>query len=128
MSEIKEEIGVSQEVTEKLCLLQPRCVVCGSTFGLQIHHRIFRSEVAIMAAFVRCMIALYKKSYGRDLEPWGLHDIQNLVRLCNNCHEGGSGRGVHGGNETLRQAMRFSFTCPQTGFIIPFFKPPNRLF
>ena len=64
---------------------------------------------------------------GEDIlkDFWYLHSIQNLVVLCRDCHEGDSGRGVHGGNEKLRQQLRYSFTCPITGFNVPFYRKKN---
>jgi len=123
MTKLSESLtSVDSSVAERLLRLQPRCLNCGSTFTLQIHHRVFRSEgeEGVKKLFEE-MHPFYTKSYQRELERWGLHDIQNLCVLCVNCHEGGK-TGVHGGNEDLRVRLRHSFTCPTTGFNIPFYK------
>jgi len=115
-------VEVQPEVAEKLLRLQTRCINCPSTFGLQIHHRVFRSEgeEGVRKLFEE-MYPFYEQSYKRPLKGWGLHDIQNLCVLCLGCHEG-EGTGVHGGNESLRQKLRHSFTDSTTGFNIPFYK------
>jgi len=104
--------------------LQPRCIACGSTYGLQRHHRIFRSEgeQVLNKFLLGVAFPLYEQCYNAKLEIWHLHSIQNLCTLCLECHEGTQGRGVHGGNEKLRQQLRNSFTCPVTGFCVPFVK------
>jgi len=103
-----------------------RCQVCGGTFDLHAHHRIFRSEgEAGLQNFLMEAGTWYEATYKREFIPWSLHAIQNLIILDRNCHEGDNGRGVHGGNEILRQKLRWSFTCPVTGFNIPFKKPIN---
>ena len=109
--------GVQPEVAEKLLELQKRCVECGNTFGLQIHHRIFRSEVGMWFEILAPLVVDYQTKTRQLLSLWGLHNIQNLVVLCMECHEGG--KGVHGGNEMLRMKYRESFTHPETGFNIP---------
>ena len=121
MAERKE--GVTKEVAEKLLELQKRCLVCGGTYQLQIHHRVFKSEGdSTLEGHLIKMSSVYSKSYKRQLDVWrSIHEIQNLVVLCLEHHEG-NGVGVHGGNEKLRQQLRNSFTCPVTGFNIPFYK------
>lgn len=115
---------VTSEVAEKLISFQPRCLGCGSTYAMHIHHRIFRSEGEHgLQHFLKAAIGLYSINYGVPTEPWFMHSIQNLVRLCQDCHEGDSGRGVHGGNTELREKFRNSFTCPKTGFNVPYIKP-----
>ena len=117
---------VTEEVHQQLMDWHKRCQVCGEAFALHAHHRIFRSEGEQgVEEFLRRAIPIYKETYQRDIQPWSLHSIQNLVVICNDCHEGDGGRGVHGGNEILRQKLRWSFTCPRTGFNIPFKKPDN---
>ena len=122
-SEYISEI-VTEEVALKILSLQPRCVACGSTFARHIHHRIFRSEGEdVLSKFLERALTVYAITYKRqynEYDLWHLHDIQNLVVLCIECHEGR--KGVHGGNEKLRQQLRNSFTCPITGFNIPFRK------
>lgn len=114
--------GISEETALKLFELQKRCIECGSTLYLQIHHRLFRSEgEEILQGFLRSARALYKINYGKELKEWGLHDIQNLCVLCQECHEGEK-VGVHGGNEKLRQKLRNSFTEPVTGFNVSYLK------
>lgn len=120
--------GVTSEIAEKILRLQKRCVSCGSTAYLHIHHRIARSEGEDgVRYFLEKVFPLYLQSYGVELkEYWYLHSIQNLVVLCRDCHEGDGRRGVHGGNEKLRMQLRYSFTCPLTGFNIPFYKAKSQ--
>jgi 5-methylcytosine-specific restriction endonuclease McrA len=121
MAIILQTEGVSPEVAEKILSLQDRCVNCGSTYQLQLHHRVFRGEgEEVLKKFLEVAIQVYKLYYGRELEMWGMNDIQQLVVLCQECHEGV--KGVHGNNQELRNFFRKSFTCPITGFNIPFKK------
>jgi hypothetical protein len=113
---------VAEQVAEKLYHLQPRCIVCGSTYALHKHHRIFQGEGdAYLQKWLEVMIPLYEQTYGRKLEFWHIDDIQNLAMVCIDCHEGNA-VGVHAGNETLNQKLRASFTHPLTGFNVPFNK------
>jgi 5-methylcytosine-specific restriction endonuclease McrA len=116
----EEFAGISKEVAERLVMLQPRCVNCPSTFMLHIHHAKFRSEEYGFAKWLSEKLKIYEKCYGRKLQPWGIHDIQNLCRLCVDCHEGS--KGVHGGNQVLRKKLANEFTDPITGFRVPFYK------
>ena len=113
--------GVTKEVAEQLLEFQRRCLCCGNSWPLHIHHRIFKSE-GEREVREHLVIAskIYERCYGKVLVLWSLHSIQNLVVLCLKCHEG-KGVGVHGGNERLRHFLKNSFTCPITGFNIPFF-------
>ena len=121
-NELISEI-VEEKTALKLLEMQKRCVACGATKYLQIHHRVFRSEADTgLQIFLRKMQCIYEASYGRKLTPWHMHSIQNLVVLCVDCHEGEHGRGVHGGNIQLRKLLRYSFTCSNTGFNIPFYR------
>ena len=114
--------GITEEVAENLLELQKRCIECGSTLYLQIHHRIFRSEgESHIKEFLEKQKFVYEKAYGKPLIPWTLHQIQNLCVLCVECHEG-RGVGVHGGNEKLRQELKNSFTCHITGFNVKYSK------
>lgn len=114
--------GVQPEVAEKILQLQDRCVNCGSAYALHIHHRIFRSETDNgLQRFLSRALLFYKATYKRQISPWRMHDIQNLVVLCNHCHEYPV-VGVHGGNKRLNKWLRNTFTCPKTGFIIPYAK------
>ena len=114
---------VSEETRLKLFSLQKRCIECGSTYAMQIHHRIFRSEGEMfLNKFLLEQSVVYKDCYNKDLALWLLDDIQNLCVLCLECHEGINGKGVHGGNEILRQKLRNSFTEPLTGFSVNFYK------
>lgn len=117
------KVGVTEKTALTILRLQNRCMnpKCGSTYALHVHHRFFRSELAIFAKALERLISIYNHCYApRKMKPWGIHDIQNLVVLCANCHEG-SLVGVHGGNERLRNFFKFSFTHPQTGFNIPYY-------
>lgn len=107
---------------EKLFGFYQRCFICGGTNNLQVHHRIFKSEEYVLQKFLEEKLDEYYKRTGKKLINWGLNDIQNLVLLCRDCHEGDSGRGVHGGNQRLRNLLRNSFTCPKTLFNIFFGK------
>ena len=113
---------ISEEVIEKLRATQKRCVNCGRTYALQIHHRIFKSEGEIgLSNFLEVALRIYKNITGIELQKWHLNDIQNLVVLCVDCHEGKL-VGIHGGNRALRNRMRNTYTAPNTGFNIPFYK------
>lgn len=115
--------GVTEDVYDKLLNFQQRCVVCGSTYALQVHHRIFRSEgEGGLRVFLEKALPLYQKCYRRSIKFWRMHDIQNLVVLCVECHEGQNGRGIHGGNIKLSNFIKSRFTCPYTGVQIPYFK------
>ena len=113
---------ISEKVIDTLYRFNNRCFNCGSTMGLHIHHRIFISEGDM---FLKMLIENkkeeYRKDFGESLKPWGLHDIQNLVILCQSCHEG-MGVGVHGGNSKLNNFLKETFTCPLTGLNMPFSK------
>lgn len=121
--------GVTEEVAERLLEFQRRCIVCGSTYALHIHHRIFKSEGdSVLRKHLIKMSFVYSSSYERNLSLWfSIHEIQNLCVLCLKHHEGNIS-GVHGGNEKLRQQLRNSFTCPITGFNIPFYKNNNLIY
>ena len=122
MENSKEE-GVRPEVAEMLFMFQPRCINCGSTNNIQVHHRIFRSEGDIELEKWLCRMQwVYQESRGRELIIWkSIHNIQNLCVLCQKCHTGNI-KAVHGGNEKLRQALRQSYTDPKTGLNISFYK------
>lgn len=112
---------IKSEVIERMLELHERCVVCGSTYMLHIHHRIFISEGEIgVKKHLETALKTYQECYNAPLAPWRLHDVQNLIRICLACHEGP--QGVHGGNERLRQELRNSFTDPITGFNVPFYR------
>ncbi len=123
---IEKEI-VTPEVAEQLFLFQPRCIECGGTYAMHIHHRIFKGEGKL---FLKDWLdkngIVYKECYGKELIKWALNDIQNLCVLCLKCHEGNR-VGVHGGNVKLDFRLKNSFTCPNTGFSIPFYKDKNLL-
>jgi 5-methylcytosine-specific restriction endonuclease McrA len=125
MSTVSLQEGVTSQTYAKLLELQPRCIVCGGTYNLHAHHRIFRSEGnSFLQKFLSVALAIYSSVYSKQILPWNLHDIQNLCVLCNECHEGSEG--VHGGNEELRKYIRHSFTCPVTGFNIPYWKNTDK--
>ena len=114
--------GVDSETALWILSRQRRCVECGGTYNLHIHHRIFKGEgEAEVRRVIELFGNLYKKNYGSDLGYWGLNDLQNLVVLCQNHHEGKL-IGIHGGNNRLRNKFKYSFTCPVTGFNMPFIK------
>jgi len=116
--------GVSEETAQKLLQLQKRCVHCGSTSFLEIHHRIFRSEgKTTLNRVLKGMQKVYLHSYNKPLSVWeSIHDIQNLCVLCMDCHQG-----LHYGANDLRKKLRESFTCPITGFSVSFYKE-NKLY
>jgi hypothetical protein len=110
---------IPTDVRDKLLSLQRRCQnpECGSAYGLHIHHRVFKSEGERgLATLLESALPLFEKRTHRSMLPWSLDDIQNLVVVCLNCHEGF--KGIHNGNESLRQYFRNSFTHPKTGFNI----------
>lgn len=120
-------ITITEEVAEQLFSFQPRCIECGGTYGLQIHHRIFRGEGELfLKDWLNKKEIIYSECYERKLIRWHLHDIQNLCVLCLQCHEGNI-TGVHNGNIKLDYKLKNSFTCPNTGFSIPFYKNKNLL-
>lgn len=102
-----------------------RCHNCNSCKKLEVHHRVFRSE---LEQWVLKNIAenawVYKETRWLLLEEWWLNDIQNLVVLCAKCHN----KRIHGGDTELREYYRYSFTEPKTLFNIPFQKPITNLF
>ena len=119
--EEEEEKQFGEKVSEKtartLLDTHKRCVECGRTYALQIHHRVFKSEgQPILNSLLTTKSIRHNTNYS-----WGLNDIQNLVVLCVHCHEGNL-VGIHGGNEKLRQKYRHSYTDPKTLFDIPFEK------
>lgn len=119
------ETGVSREIAEWILERQRRCVNCGGTYKLHIHHRVFRSEKEYgLQRHLEKALSVYAESYGKELDPWTMHSVQNLVVVCMSCHEGHI-VGIHGGNERLNQKMRWSFTCPKTGLNMPFKKINN---
>lgn len=112
---------IPEETVLKLFSLQKRCIECGSTYMLQIHHRIFISEGEyILNKFLLEQKVIYEKCYDKELVLWDLDAIQNLCVLCSECHTGKEG--LHNGNEILRQKLRNSFTCDITGFSVNFYK------
>lgn len=117
---------VTSQTAERILALQRRCVACGSSGYLHIHHRIHRSEQEFgLYNFLSRMLPLYEKTYNKIANFWHLHSLENLVCLCKECHEGPTG--VHGGNEKLRQILRYSFTCPVTGFNVSYIRPKNSI-
>ena len=114
--------GITEKVAIQLLSLQNRCIECGSTNKLAIHHRVFRSEGDyVLRTFLQEKLEIYKKCYGKEtVTYWTLHDIQNLCVLCD--VQGGCHKQLHNGNSKLHKKYRESFTCPVTGFNIPFFK------
>lgn len=115
---------ITPDVREKILRLQSRCSTpnCGSTYALHIHHRIFRSQGERgLHLFLEKALRVYLKTRAVELEPWSIHDIQNLVVICNKCHEGNI-VGIHGGNIQLQKYFEYSFTDPTTGFNIPYAK------
>ena len=128
MSELEVKFeGVTEDVAVKLLRLQPRCILCGSTYSLHLHHRIFKSEGEIgLRKFLVGIKETYETCYKRKLEFWRLNDIQNLCVLCQQCHEGNEG--VHGKNSYLRNKLRNSFTCSVSGFNVPYYKKKDQLF
>lgn len=110
---------IPANVVLKLLQLQKRCIECGETFKIEVHHRVFRSEGDKgLKKHLLEMSKIYLASYNRELAIWtSIHDIQNLCVLCSNCHSE-----LHRGNEKLRQKIRNSFTCKVTGFSVSFYK------
>ena len=117
MSKEYDEIGVSEETAEWILQRQKRCVECNKTFQLEIHHRVSRGEGdSALTQFLSYMRDEYERSYERTFIRWHIHDIQNLVVLCRECHKRIDSDGK------LREKYRMSFTCPYTGFNVPFIK------
>ena len=110
--------GITEEVFEQIHSFQHRCIKCGGTLALEVHHRVFRSEgEKFLLPFLIEQSIIYEIGYDKRLKFWHLHDVQNLCVLCNSCHNQ-----VHNGNENLRLKLRYSFTHPQIGFSIPYNK------
>jgi len=119
------DTGVSKEIAIWILERQRRCVNCGGTYKLHIHHRVFRSEKELgLQRHLSKALPIYLESYGKELTGWTMHAVQNLVVVCQDCHEGHL-IGIHGGNEKLNQQIRWSFTCPKTGINMPFKKFKN---
>ena len=111
--------SVTRETAEWLLSRQRRCVECGSTAKLEIHHRIPRSAgQRIVQEWCIAWCSIYEKEYNRILPVWTLHDVQNLVVLCQKHHAM-----ISDGDEALDCKYRMSFTCPHTGFNVPFQRP-----
>ena len=111
---------IAPEVIEFLNETQTRCVECGSTYSLQIHHRVFRSEGQTgLQDLERGFFPMYNKDKPKKkhLKLWGLDDVQNLVILCSECHIWK----LHNGDRKMNLKYKRSFTCPITGFNIPYF-------
>jgi len=116
---------IVDNIIEDLFRFNDRCYECGSTYKLHIHHRIFISEGELfLRQFLLERFKEYKENFGIDLEYWKLDDIQNLVVLCQKCHEADY-IGVHGGNKELNYRLKNSFTCKFTGLNIFFQKNEN---
>ena len=103
---------------ERIVEHQRRCVECWSISYLAMHHRIFRSKTNhYLQRFLEEKKIEYEESYRKELILWWMNDRQNLVRLCRSCHEK-----VHNGFKDLRWKYENSFTCPITGYNIPYKK------
>ena len=97
---------------------QRRCTECGKDSSLEIHHRIFRStKNSAMLKLLSDNKEVYERTYKKTLELRGMHDRQNLVRLCSGCHWK-----IHNGNKTLKDKYRNSFTCPITWYNVTYEK------
>ncbi len=118
---------ISSEVSDKLHSLQRRCIICGSTYALHKHHRVFRSEGdKYLKRLLDKYLPIYRETYGLDIKEWELDDIQNLCVLCNECHEDNK-KGVHGCNVKLNKALKLSFTHPKTGENVFYKKRINKI-
>lgn len=116
---------IADNVIEDLFRFNDRCYECGSTYHIQIHHRIFISEGELfLKQFLSERFKEYKESFGVELDYWQLDDIQNLVVLCQKCHEADY-VGVHGGNQELNYRLKHSFTDSRWGLNIKFKKNEN---
>lgn len=102
-----------------------RCHNCNSTKQLEIHHRIFRSELEEwVLRNIELNKDIYKESRWEELYEWWLDDVENLVLLCAYCHK----ERIHKWDRELREFYRNSFTEPNTMFNILFQKPITNLF
>lgn len=121
MNPILEAVGVQEgvlpEVAEWLLARQRRCQETGSTQNLEIHHRFPRGDFgfATFEAFLHEQRNRYRECYNAELPWWGLHSVQNLVVLSRNVHQQ-----ITDGDRKLFEKYLYSFTCPHTGFNVPF--------
>lgn len=103
---------ISKEDIEFILQAQVSCQLCGSNDRVQIHHRIFQSELEIgLQNF------LESKRIRKECR-WNLHSRQNLIRLCYECHH----EKIHGGCKKTREIVRECFTHPITGQSVPYKK------
>ena len=119
--------GVSEEVAEWLLQRQNRCTQCNGTYRLEIHHRVPRGEYREITfkSFWEEQVHIYEETYQVVFAYilWGLHSVQNLVVLCHNCHSR-----ITDGYAPWYWKYKKSFTCPQTGFNVPFRRPAFTLY
>jgi len=94
--------SISSELHSFMLWIQSRCVECGSSNQLEIHHRMFRSQYTpdTMVQFMRER----SKEFGKDIY-WDLNSWQNLVVLCKGCHSD-----LHNGKHNLALKYLESFT------------------
>ncbi len=111
--------GVSQETAEWLLARQRRCVETGRADRLEIHHRFPRGDFgyAKFKNFLDEYHKVYFDCYNSNLPYWGLHSVQNLVVLTSDIH-----KRITDGDRELFEKYLYSFTCPYTGFNIPFYR------
>lgn len=102
-----------------------RCEHCNSNNNLEVHHRIFRSELEKgVTKNININKKIFKESRWVELHYWWLNDIENLVVLCATCHK----KLVHWWDSKLRNYYRDSFTDKDNFMNIPFQKPNNTFF
>lgn len=93
---------ISSELHDFMLSIQPRCVECGSSNQLEIHHRLFRSQYTkdTMTHFMQQRsVEFWKDIY------WDLNSGQNLVVLCRKHHQD-----LHNWKWWLAMKYRESFT------------------
>lgn len=113
MSDTKNKDTVYPLIATWILDRQKKCQLCGiNTNNLHLHHRIWRSQRCQFPKLMQELLQRYKDQYQRDMSEWGIHDIQNLVVLCNRCHTE-----VHS-NYELKMKFQNSITCNKTGFNI----------
>ena len=97
---------VDKRTAEILLKQQPRCVNCSSTYNLEIHHRIFRSEwEAGLKALFKEISKKFEKSRCSPFQEHSMHSISNLVVLCRECHWK-----IHNWDRELRDKFKYSYT------------------
>lgn len=97
-----EDEWISTELYEFIVGLQHRCVECGSSRNIEVHHRVFRSQYT--KSHMEQFMLINSKVFWKNIY-WDLNSAQNLVVLCQRCHND-----LHDGRKWLAKKYKESFT------------------